>query len=73
MVTQDVRDLRTHFKKICLEDNSMRKQDKELAGEAREKVAKDTVESARSKSVAEEFASVRLYWTPCRVDCENSR
>lgn len=58
MVTQDVRDLAAHSKKIRASAEVMRKQNIELAGEAPGKVAQATVESARSRALAEELASV---------------
>lgn len=59
MLTQAVRNVVAHCKRIQADSETLRKQNTKLAGEAQEKAAHNTVETARLKAVAEELATVK--------------
>lgn len=73
ILTQDVRDLRAHFKSVRAEAETRRKRNIDLASEVQERVVQAFVESARSKAVAEELASLKSKLAAGLVECANSR
>lgn len=72
MLTQNVWDLAAHSKKFRADAEMLRKQNMELAGEAREKVAQFLVKSALLKAVTEELVTVRAKLAVCRLGSKNS-
>lgn len=57
MLTQDVRDLTSRYKKIRGAAKNLRKRNIELTDEVRERDARPILESVRLKAIIEELAS----------------
>lgn len=71
-LTQGVRDVTSHSKKIRSDAENLREQNLELAGEIQKRDAHTTVEFARLKVVAEELSSVETKLVASRGEEGNS-
>lgn len=73
MLNQAVWNVVAHCKRIQADLKTLRKQNTKLAGGVEERVAHDTVESARLKAVAEKLVTVKSVLVAICEESANSR